>query len=328
MLLGAFLVVHQHEAEILHAAKLCNVTALFPSAHARLSPPFEPLELLASIMKALFHRFQRSVGVSKDREEKGGTGAPPAPSKEKSLDLTLGPLPTWPPQDSNSDKPLPTLQMRPLPPSDQLEVVPVVVAASDSQSSSNHSQHPDRADTATPTTATTRSNSNRRATGTSMATSEAQSKKVVAFISPATTPGPGMNPSSPPPTAFSLPPKNSVTRFQGTHGRASVTGSRTDLNGTQSRAGGSTRGVTPTSHAQKTTDGSSFRSATPYSQMSGNSSRILAVASWSEGAEEDLVSNLGPRERTRQEVLWEIVASEERSEFLPLRISCRYSLRK
>ena len=46
--------------------------------------------------------------------------------------------------------------------------------------------------------------------------------------------------------------------------------------------------------------------------MSNNSSRILAAASWSEGAEEDLVSNLGPRERTRQEVLWEIVASEER----------------
>lgn len=46
--------------------------------------------------------------------------------------------------------------------------------------------------------------------------------------------------------------------------------------------------------------------------MSANTSRILATASWSEAAEEDLVSNLGPRERTRQEVLWEIVASEER----------------
>lgn len=46
--------------------------------------------------------------------------------------------------------------------------------------------------------------------------------------------------------------------------------------------------------------------------MSNASSRILAVTSWSEAAEEDLVSNLGPRERTRQEVLWEIVASEER----------------
>jgi hypothetical protein len=29
-------------------------------------------------------------------------------------------------------------------------------------------------------------------------------------------------------------------------------------------------------------------------------------------AEDDLIANLGPRERTRQEVLWEIVSSEER----------------
>lgn len=35
--------------------------------------------------------------------------------------------------------------------------------------------------------------------------------------------------------------------------------------------------------------------------------------SWSEMAEEDLIANLAPRERTRQEVLYEIVSSEERS---------------
>jgi hypothetical protein len=34
--------------------------------------------------------------------------------------------------------------------------------------------------------------------------------------------------------------------------------------------------------------------------------------SWSEMAEEELIANLGPKERTRQEVLWEIVSSEER----------------
>jgi len=44
----------------------------------------------------------------------------------------------------------------------------------------------------------------------------------------------------------------------------------------------------------------------------------MPPASWSEGAEEDLVSNLGYRERTRQEVLWEIVASEERFVVDPL----------
>lgn len=54
------------------------------------------------------------------------------------------------------------------------------------------------------------------------------------------------------------------------------------------------------------------RSGTPMSYMSSMSG-IQAAASWSEVAEEDLVSNLGPRERTRQEVLFEIVASEERS---------------
>ena len=33
---------------------------------------------------------------------------------------------------------------------------------------------------------------------------------------------------------------------------------------------------------------------------------------WSEGAEEDLVTHLGPNEQGRQDVMWEIVASEER----------------
>lgn len=41
--------------------------------------------------------------------------------------------------------------------------------------------------------------------------------------------------------------------------------------------------------------------------------RFCAVRqSWSEITEDDLVQNLSPRERTRQEVLWEIVSSEDR----------------
>ena len=52
------------------------------------------------------------------------------------------------------------------------------------------------------------------------------------------------------------------------------------------------------------------RSGTPYSQS--NSSRIMTPASWSEHTEVDLVANIGSRERTRQEVLFEIVSSEER----------------
>lgn len=46
---------------------------------------------------------------------------------------------------------------------------------------------------------------------------------------------------------------------------------------------------------------------------SSTRSYLAPPNSWSEMAEEDLVANLGPRERTRQEVLWEIVSSEERS---------------
>ena len=56
-----------------------------------------------------------------------------------------------------------------------------------------------------------------------------------------------------------------------------------------------------------------LRSGTPSSQKSIGS--VLPPASWSEAAEEDLVAHIGPRERARQEVLWEIVASEERCGF-------------
>jgi hypothetical protein len=54
-----------------------------------------------------------------------------------------------------------------------------------------------------------------------------------------------------------------------------------------------------------------LRAGTPMSTRSTRTG-VLTTASWSEAAEEDLVSNLGSRERTRQEVLWEIVASEQR----------------
>ncbi|CDZ97204.1 Dbl homology (DH) domain [Phaffia rhodozyma] len=39
---------------------------------------------------------------------------------------------------------------------------------------------------------------------------------------------------------------------------------------------------------------------------------VSAPENWSQWADEDLLMNLGPRERTRQEVLWEIVRSEDR----------------
>lgn len=43
-----------------------------------------------------------------------------------------------------------------------------------------------------------------------------------------------------------------------------------------------------------------------------NQSLLLTRPYWSESAEEDLVSHLGPSERSRQEIMWEIVQSEER----------------
>jgi hypothetical protein len=49
----------------------------------------------------------------------------------------------------------------------------------------------------------------------------------------------------------------------------------------------------------------------PFSEWSTATSVIPPVG-WSEGAEGSLVSNLSAHERTRQEVLWEVIASEER----------------
>ena len=43
-----------------------------------------------------------------------------------------------------------------------------------------------------------------------------------------------------------------------------------------------------------------------------SATRSFGFPTWSEMTHQELVRNLGPRERTRQEVLWEIVASEER----------------
>ncbi|WWC96868.1 hypothetical protein V866_003743 [Kwoniella sp. B9012] len=56
-------------------------------------------------------------------------------------------------------------------------------------------------------------------------------------------------------------------------------------------------------------------SPTPSDASTGamsNMSYLPQPNSWSEMAEDDLIANLGPKERTRQEVLWEIVSSEER----------------
>ena len=86
-------------------------------------------------------------------------------------------------------------------------------------------------------------------------------------------------------------------------------------NSTQTVDATSAPSVTSTNSAKPTYgDGvlidPSLRSATPFSIGS-----FLPVGSWREGAEEDLITHLGLRERTRQEVVWEIVANEDRYGF-------------
>ncbi|KAL0947002.1 hypothetical protein HGRIS_013147 [Hohenbuehelia grisea] len=165
----------------------------------------------------------------------------------------------------------------------------------------------------------------------SPSTAVTDAQKKVAFISPSPTPTPSdidrPLPDAPTPVqnASQAPLKTTLTRFQAMHGKeprgstsTGASSSKVDLtaspksNGTAK--GTSTRTLSP--NPQKPSGDSasmqSLRSGTPYSQMSSSGSRILAATSWSEVTEEDLVSNIGARERTRQEVLFEIISSEER----------------
>ncbi|KIK59783.1 hypothetical protein GYMLUDRAFT_74229 [Collybiopsis luxurians FD-317 M1] len=154
-------------------------------------------------------------------------------------------------------------------------------------------------------------------------------QKKVAFLSPPQTPTPQLDTvSEAEPTSGSpVPPlKTNVSRFQATHGTgAAKSPPRTSSLGGPSSSKTDVRTGSPYTSPQTPYSASaqSLRSGagTPYSQMSGMSgmsgttasgSRILAATSWSEVTEEDLVSNLGSRERTRQEVLFEIISSEER----------------
>ncbi|KAG6854629.1 hypothetical protein C0991_004231 [Blastosporella zonata] len=148
------------------------------------------------------------------------------------------------------------------------------------------------------------------------------SHKKVAFVSPPPTPLVLDRPlPDDPPTPPTTPPlKTNVSRFQATHAKeprvslsTAASSSKTDLVTKSTVKPSSAR--TPSPYLQKPVD-PSLRSETPYSQMSASSgSRILAASSWSQVTTEDLVSNLGSRERTRQEVLFEIISSEERFVF-------------
>ncbi|TCD60576.1 hypothetical protein EIP91_009848 [Steccherinum ochraceum] len=167
--------------------------------------------------------------------------------------------------------------------------------------------------------------SRKTASGSVSAALASDVQKKVAFISPPPTPAPQSEralPSSDTPTpAAGAPSKTTVSRFQASQGKetrgstSTATSSKTDLASTnKSVKPASTRAATspyPKNYGDNASIQQSLRSGTPYSTLSANTA-IMGAQSWSEQAEEDLVTHIGQRERTRQEVLWEIVASEER----------------
>ncbi|KAI8998521.1 Dbl domain-containing protein [Trametes punicea] len=290
-------------------------------------------------MKAFLNRLNRGLAGSKEKDRDKDA----ALQKEKIPQLP--PLPDWPPQRAssttpsvNSFKPLPEISSRPLPPieepsssSTDSSITTTPIRPNQSLPVPDTKENVPIVDSAPPPSQSSRSehdstgrSSRKNANGTSTS-SDAQKK--VAFISPPPTPGPFQDrdlPAAETPTPPGAAVKSTVSRFHAAHGKESrgststAASSRTDVASTlKSNKAASTRtaaspfpgksygGDTASLHQ-------SLRSGTPYSSMSNTGSRILAAQSWSEGAEEDLVSNLGQRERTRQEVLWEIVASEER----------------
>ncbi|KAI0705815.1 hypothetical protein BC835DRAFT_1261000 [Cytidiella melzeri] len=293
-------------------------------------------------MKAFLNRINRGLSKEKDRDKE-------PVHKEKIPPLP--PLRGWPPQQPSATpnpmftyKPLPEISTRPLPPiSDEF-------TSSSADSSANPTPAdsviplppPERESTPVieqpaPTTSVRVADAdsagrNSRKTNNSSGSSNAAHadiQKKVAFISPPPTPGPSLDQSLPtaetptPANTTGAPLKTTVSRFQASHqskdprgSTSTAASSRTDVAGTaKSAKPASTRAATspyPRIYGDGASIHQSLRSGTPYSQLTNASSRILSAQSWSEGAEEDLVSNIGQRERTRQEVLWEIVASEER----------------
>ena len=287
-------------------------------------------------MKAFFSRLH--IGTTKDKEKDGH-----AP-REK-----LPPLPAWPPEDPHTSvasartsytsfKPLPELVPPPL--SSQLNpsLRPIDNSTTPESSTSvtpTPSPAQDAASSDIPRDSspkdTNGSKHSRKMNGGAATSNQTDAPKKVAFISPSAASASAVDRAnlveSPSPQA---PMKTTLSRFQAAHGtsrepRASssspsnaASSSKTDLTPSKpTNKAASTRTASP--YMQKPdASAQSLRSGTPYSQMSGQTSgsRILSAQSWSEVTEEDLVSNLGSRERTRQEVLFEIISSEERSVLL------------
>jgi hypothetical protein len=281
--------------------------------------------------------------------------SPPASSHQKEKLPQLPPLREWPPPPPpleqpkrsigtptsiTSYKPLPELSSRPLPPIEPTEVtlVPFTdyypISISDSSGPLSDVAEEDSVDTtignrtATPRIDQDSAGRNSRKTGNgSINTTNGGNDvpKQVALPSPPPAPS-DLNADRPLPEDASASNTSTVVPSQLSHPKDSMStaasGSRPDVgsseDGTQIAKAASTRSVTsPYSAKPAYGNGASIHQylppATPFSQKSIGG--VLPPASWSEDVEEDLVTHLGPRERKRQEVLWEIVASEERYGF-------------
>lgn len=290
-------------------------------------------------MKAFLNRINR--GLSKEKEK--DKDKEPV-HKEKIPQLP--PLGDWPPQRGAATptsvyKPLPELSARPLPPIDEPtsssaessqqptptnSITPLPAQDAHDESAGADSSAPASSPRVAEADSAGRNSRKTNNSGSSSNTAHGDVQKKVAFLSPPPTPGPtadrALPPADTPTPANSGPLKTTVSRFQAAYGKetrgstSTAASSKTDVNSTvKSTKAASTRAATspyPRNYGDGASIHQSLRSGTPFSQMSNASSRILSAQSWSEGAEEDLVSNIGQRERTRQEVLWEIVASEER----------------
>lgn len=294
-------------------------------------------------MKAFLHRINRGLSKEKDRDKE---------SVHREKIPSLPPLRGWPPQHLAatptsvfSYKPLPEISSRPLPPiSDEHTSSSTESSASPTPAGSvvplppqpeikedaPHSelQAPPTSPPAVDAEAAGRNSRKTNNSNGSSSAAHTDVQKKVAFISPPPTPGPALDQAlptneTPTPATSGAPLKTTVSRFQAAQqpkdsrgSTSTAASSKTDVVATvKPVTAASTRTVT-SPYSRTYGDGASIhqslRSGTPFSQLTQESSRILSAQSWSEGAEEDLVSNIGQRERTRQEVLWEIVASEER----------------
>ncbi|KAJ6496622.1 hypothetical protein C8R47DRAFT_1263497 [Mycena vitilis] len=286
-------------------------------------------------MKAFFSRLH--IGSSTKEKERDI----PIVQKEKFPPLRQWPPPEQPQRSTSTPTSYTSPAFKPLP-----ELVPTFsskVQDDHSSSSASTPTPPYSSPTPTPTPRTNgaaspvpaRSNSPRaepdsagrssRKTNGSVVTATASDvQKKVAFRSPPPTPSNLDRTLPEAPAASGVPLKTSVSRFQAAHGKeprgstsTGASSSKTDLASSSKTTAKATSTRTASPYLQKHGEAGSsqsLRSGTPYSSMSNTTSgsRILAAQSWSEVTEEDLVSNLGSRERTRQEVLFEIISSEDR----------------